>query len=276
MGQGRPSEGAVGSEPRAEPLRADRLKMGRAMDFHDTVSSASHLLTAVWAAFATLVLLRLTRGHGVGRWAIGFYGLSMVLLFTASGLFHGLHYESRDERLLFQRIDKSAVFLLIAGTYLPVAVYLLSGRWRRWMFAALTGMTVFGVGSLWLAPDLPHEDLVAVYVVMGLSGLLPIRQYAAVAGWANFKWVVRIVVPYLGGAAIEVLQQPVVLPGWLGPHELMHFATSAGTLAYFAFLVRFLTRRPPLADAPPPAGPAWEPAVATPELSRSGFVPAGM
>src|SRR5581483_5219263 len=174
VGQGRPSEGAVGSEPRAEPLRADRLKMGRAMDFHDTVSSASHLLTAVWAAFAPLVLLRLTRGHGVGRWAIGFYGLSMVLLFTASGLFHGLHYESRDERLLFQRIDKSAVFLL-------------SGRWPRWMFAALTGMTVFGVGSLLLAPDLPHEDLVAVYVVMGLSGLLPIRQYAAVAGWANFK-----------------------------------------------------------------------------------------
>jgi hemolysin III len=247
------------------------------MDFHDAVSSASHLVTAAWAAFATLILVRLTRGHGVGRWAIGFYGLSMVLLYTASGLFHGWHYESPDERLLFQKLDKSAVFLLIAGTYVPVVVYLLSRRWRRWTFAALAGMAVFGIGSLWLAPDLPHEELVGVYVLMGLSGLLPIRQYAAVAGWANFKWVVRVVAPYFAGAVVEVAQRPVVLPGWLGPHELMHFATAAGSLAYFAFLVQFLTRRPPLADVPVLApDPVWGPAASVPELTPSGFAPAGM
>ena len=47
---------------------------------NDLVSSVTHLLTAAWAAYATLILLRLTRGHGPGRWAVGFFGLSMVLL----------------------------------------------------------------------------------------------------------------------------------------------------------------------------------------------------
>jgi hemolysin III len=241
------------------------------LESYDIVSSSSHFATAVWAAFATLVLLRLTRGHGIGRWAIGFFGLSMVLLYSASALFHGWRYATFEERLLFQKIDKSAVFLLIAGSYVPVVVYLLQGRWRRWTFAAVAGTTAFGIGALWIAPELPHEALVSVYVLLGLSGLAPIRLYAAVAGWHNAKWAVGIIGPYLGGATVEVLQTPVLIPGWLGPHELMHFADTLGSLVYFAFLLKVLIRRPPLCDAP---DPAWEPA--TQDMTGSRFVPASL
>lgn len=242
---------------------------------YDVVSSSSHFATAIWAAFATLVLLRFTKGHGIGRWAIGFFGVSMVLLYSASALFHGWRYATFEERILFQKIDKSAVFLLIAGSYVPVVVYLLHGRWRRWTLSAVAGMTLFGIGLLWLAPDLPHEFLIGVYILLGLSGLVPIRQYAAVAGWHNAKWAVGIVSPYLGGAVVELAQQPVLLPGWLGPHELMHFGVTVGTLVYFAFLLKVLVLRPPLANVPPTEPePTWESVV--PDLSRSGFVPAGL
>ncbi|HET6574709.1 MAG TPA: hemolysin III family protein [Fimbriiglobus sp.] len=241
---------------------------------YDIVSSSSHFATAVWAAFATLVLLRLTKGHGVGRWAIGAFGLSMVLLYSASALFHGWRYATFEERLLFQKIDKSAVFLMIAGSYVPVVVYLLQGRWRRWTLAAVAGTTAFGIGVLWLAPALPYKVLIGVYVLLGLSGLAPIRQYAAVAGWHNARWAVGIISPYLGGATVEVLQTPVLIPGWFGPHELMHFADTLGTLVYFAFLLKVLIRRPPLCENPTAEPePAWEPAA--PDLTRSGFVPAG-
>ena len=244
-------------------------------DSYDAVSSTSHFVTAIWAAFATLVLLRLTKGHGIGRWAIGFFGISMVLLYSASALFHGWRYATFEERLLFQKIDKSAVFLLIAGSYVPVVVYLLQGRWRRWTLSAVVGLMLFGIAALWLAPNLPHENLVGVYVLLGLSGLAPIRQYAAIAGWHNVKWAVGIVSPYLGGAVVEVVQQPVLLPGWLGPHELMHFGVTTGSLVYFAFLLKVLILRPPLTNGPTAEPEAtWEPA--TPDLTRSGFVPAGL
>ena len=60
-------------------------------NLREPVSSASHLLTGLWAVFATLLMVRLApRGH---RLAFAVYGASMVLLFTASGLFHGVRFD---------------------------------------------------------------------------------------------------------------------------------------------------------------------------------------
>ena len=71
-------------------------------DLRDPVSSVSHLLTALWAVFATLLMLRMT-AHRPGRLLpVAIYGLSMVLLFLASGTFHGLHYDTPEEKRLFQ------------------------------------------------------------------------------------------------------------------------------------------------------------------------------
>ena len=112
--------------------------------------------------FATAVLLRLTRGHGVGRRAVGVYGLTMVLLYAASGTFHGLLYlKTEGDPNLFrraaavealwvsQRLDKSAIFALIAGSYTPVFVYLLTGAWRRWCLAVAWAIAAAGVGLMW-------------------------------------------------------------------------------------------------------------------------------
>jgi hemolysin III len=215
------------------------------MDFHDPVSSITHLLTAVWAAFATLILLRLTRGHGPGRWAVGYFGVSMVLLYLASGLYHGLRYECEAERLLFQRLDKSAIFLLIAGTYTPVFVYLLDGRLRASGLAVLFAIAAAGVASLWLFPDLPHARLVAVYVGAGLVGLAALPRIVSATGWPGLAWVAAAAGIYLCGATVEVLKWPVLVPGYIGPHELLHVTDICGTLAAFVFVTRYVIRRPP-------------------------------
>ncbi len=220
------------------------------MDFHDPVASISHLLTAVWAVYATLVLLRLTRGHGAGRWAVGFFGLSMVLLYLASGLFHGLHHDSEASRHFFQRLDKSAIFLLIAGSYFPVFAYLLRGAWRRWCLIAMGATAAVGIGSLWLLPELPHDALVGVYAAMGTVGLAVVPRIVPVTGWSGAGWVAAVAVSYLGGAAVEVLKWPVPVPGWVGPHEVLHLADMAGTFAMYVFVTRHVIRRPPVGSRP--------------------------
>ena len=98
------------------------------MDLRDPVSSASHLLTALWAVFATLIMWRLA-AHRPGRLGpVLVYGVSMVLLFLASGTFHGLHYHGNEEqKRLFQKLDMSAVYILIAGTATPIMSILLAG-----------------------------------------------------------------------------------------------------------------------------------------------------
>ena len=231
------------------------------MDFHDRVSSLTHLGTAAWAVFATLMLLRLTRGHGAGRWSIGLYGLSMVLLYLASGMFHGIDhgYRGSPSFLFFQKVDKSAIFLLIAGSYLPVLVYLLRGAWRRVCLGLMGAIAALGIGSLWLLPTIRIDYLVYVYIGMGLVGLVALRHIAPQVGFGGLFWIALEGVFYVGGGLAEVAQWPVLVPGWVGPHEVLHVADIGGTLAHFVFVVKYVIPRPP----------------SRPRYVLSGRVPAG-
>lgn len=217
------------------------------MDFHDRVSSLTHLGTAVWAVFATLILLRLTRGHGAGRWSIGLYGLSMVLLYLASGLFHGIDHGGRGTAsfLFFQKVDKSAIFLLIAGSYLPVFVYVLRGTWQRVCLCLMGGIAGLGIASLWLLPTIRIEYLVFVYIGMGLVGLVALREIAPRVGLGGLFWIAAEAVFYIGGGLAEVAQWPVLIPGMVGPHEVLHVADIGGTLAHFVLVTKYVIRRPP-------------------------------
>lgn len=211
------------------------------MDFHDPVSSLTHLFTAVCAIYATLIMLRLCRGHGGRRAAIAFYGLSMVLLYTASGLFHGMRYTGHPElRPVFQKIDKSAIFLLIAGSYVPVFAYLMRGAWRVCCLVAMLGAAAAGIALMWLVPNLRHEWLVAIYAGMGVVGLVTVPKMIASRGTAGLGWIGGVAGFYLLGAAVEVLKWPVPVPGWVGPHELLHVADMAGSFCMFVFVVRYV------------------------------------
>ncbi len=227
------------------------------MHNHDAVSSLTHLFTAGWAVFATLVLYRLTRNHGRARWAVVAYGLSMVLLYFASGTFHGLLYlqtysdgsplraDAVGSLWVFQRLDKSAIFLLIAGSYVPVFAYVLTGIWQKACFAAVAIITAIGVGSVWFAPKLPHPALVSIYIGMGLTGLCPFPIYLRAVGWRGMKWVAGTAVTYIGGGVVDVVKWPTLVPGWFGPHEFLHVADMAGTFCHFSFVVLYIISRPP-------------------------------
>src|SRR5262245_6573703 len=130
------------------------------LDLRDPVSSASHILTALWAVFATLILWRLTPPGQGRRLAVAIYGVSMVLLFSASGLFHGLHFDSYAELRFFQKLDQSAIYLLIAGTNTPVIAFLLAGPWRSWFLRMVWTLAVTGVACQWLLPSPPHSVVV--------------------------------------------------------------------------------------------------------------------
>jgi hemolysin III len=215
------------------------------MEYYDAFSSATHLFMALWATFAALMLVRLTRGHGAGRWAIAGYGLSMVALYLASGLYHGSRHLTGVNNAVLQKLDKSAIFLLIAGSYLPVFVYLLKGPWRWTGLAFMTAFAATGIGALWLLPAIPHVVLVWLYVGMGVIGLVMLPKLFRSVGWGGFGWIVLLGTIYVGGAVIELIRWPAPVPGLVGSHEMLHLADMAGTLAHFAFVTRYVIRRPP-------------------------------
>lgn len=229
------------------------------MVYHDAISSATHLFMAAWAILATLILLKLTRNHGIGRWAVGIYGLTMFLLYLASGLFHllvfleigseGLHRaEAVEQFWVFQKIDKSCIFLLIAGSYVPIVVYTVVGWWRIFILTMMSMIGLAGILSLWLLPTMNHAWLVAFYIGMGLIGLVGFRQIGQGVRWRGLHWIGLFAGAYILGGVADVLRWPVIVPGWVGPHEVLHVFDMAGTLGHFVFVAGYVIIRHPLSQ----------------------------
>ncbi len=212
------------------------------MDFHDSFSSWSHLLTSAWALFAGAFLLRFTWHHPQGRWACGVFAVTMVLLYLASGLFHGISYETVESKVFYQKLDKTGIFLFVAGSYTPVMAYLLRRRRRPIYLTAMWAFALFGIFSLWCLPTLPYQAQVGVYFAMTTIGILPTREYARAFGRNGVIWVVAVYTTYIIGAIVEVLQLPALVPGWFGSHEFLHLTDSVGTILHFGFVVKIVTR----------------------------------
>ena len=228
-------------------------------DLRDPVSSVSHLLTAAWAIFATLIMLRLTSNRPGRTLPVFVYGVSMVLLFLASGTFHALHFETFEQRRLFQRLDKTAVYLLIAGTYTPIVSILLAGAWRKWILGLIWSIAVVGVACLWLLPadpqkpDAAHAAIVGMYLGLGWVGILPLPLYYRAVGWRAMNWVWAGAGLYTVGAVCELTRWPVVVPGWFQAHEMLHVTHSVASLVFFLFVVRYVIPYRP--DVPRDAAP---------------------
>jgi hemolysin III len=213
------------------------------MELRDPVSSTTHLLAAGWAAYATLVLIRLAPPGQGRRAAAAVFGLSMVLLYLASGVFHAVPYTRAThpvEYHLFQTADQSAIVILIAGTNTPVIVTLLSGRWRRWWLLGMWGLAAAGVACLWFLPQAPYWTMVALYVAMGWLGGVPVVRYYRAVGWRGMNWAVAGGLLYTAGAVCDLFKWPIVADGpvRVGPHEVFHLAVVAASAAFFVFVVR--------------------------------------
>jgi hemolysin III len=227
------------------------------MELRDPVSSASHLLTAVWACYATVILIRLTPRRSAKRAAVAVFGLSMVLLYLASGTFHGVPYTrtgSPDAFRFFQKLDQSAILLLIAGTNTPIMVVLLGGRKGRWFLRLMWGLAAAGVACLWLLPSAPHWAKVAIYLAMGWLGVVPFVHYYRMVGWRAMNWVWAGALFYTGGAVCELVEWPVVseYPVRFGYHEILHLCDTAASVAFFVFVLRVIL---PYVPRPVVSGP---------------------
>jgi hemolysin III len=169
-----------------------------------------------------------------GRIAASVFTLTAALLFGTSAVYHRGTWSPRVQRLL-KRMDHSNIFLIIAGSYTPFAVLLLTpGRARTLLLivwiGALAGVLfrVFWVGA-------PRWLYTPVYIALGWVAVIYLPDFLRAGGVALLTLIVVGGLLYTVGGVIYALKRPNPSPRWFGFHEVFHACTVAAfTVHYIA------------------------------------------
>ncbi|RCV88893.1 PAQR family membrane homeostasis protein TrhA [Billgrantia montanilacus] len=133
------------------------------------LNSISHGIGAVLSVVGVVVLIVLASlAAHVDPWkivGISLYGVTLVLLYTASTLYHGVRHP-RLKRV-FQHLDHCAIYLLIAGTYTPFLLVNMRGTTGWTLFAIVWGLALAGIACKLTWPHRFTVLRVTIYLVMG-------------------------------------------------------------------------------------------------------------
>lgn len=194
-------------------------------------NAITHLVAAALALPAATVLIVLAAMDG-DAWkvvSVSIYGLSLVLLYTFSTLYHSVRGRAK---IVLRKLDHQSIYLLIAGSYTPFCLVTLRGPWGWSLFGVVWGLALIGgLQELW---PIGKERILSVvlYVVMGWVALVAVVPLLGVLRAAGFAWVATGGVLYTLGIVFYALDKR--LP-WA--HGVWHLFVLAGSAAhYFAVL----------------------------------------
>jgi hemolysin III len=205
----------------------------------DPFPALSHLVGALLSIAALAVLLK--RTHGQPRLILGFavYGLSLIVLYSASALTHAVR-GSAELCARLDQFDYAAIFLLIAGTYTPFCLVTLRGRYGSVILTAEWTMATLGILDVAIGKGRSNWRRVGIYVTMGWLGLLaarPLIHALPPAGWA---WLLAGGLFYSLGAVVFALDRPHLCPGLFHAHDLWHLMVLAGSSCHFILILHFV------------------------------------
>ncbi|CAN4278253.1 hemolysin III family protein [Pseudoxanthomonas sp. LjRoot125] len=163
-----------------ERKRADHL-----VDLRDEIASAlTHGLGAVAALAGGAVLITLAAIYGDG-WQLGasiVFGITLLLLYTASTLYHAIQHPVAKGRL--KVFDHCAIYLLIAGTYTPFTLIGLRGPWGWGLFAAIWTLAIAGVVFKLFYTGRFKLLSTIIYIAMGWLVVVAIKpMLQSIDGW---------------------------------------------------------------------------------------------
>lgn len=209
------------------------------------VSGLTHLLAAVAALGGWVALLLIGGLESPGRTAaLSIYGLSLVLMFGASAAYHMAKAGPKGLRVL-RKLDHSAIFLLIAGSYTPICVLRLEGFWRVGMLAVIWSLAFIGIGVKVFIVEAPRWLTAGVYVVMGWLAVLAVKPLLATLPVGALLWLAAGGLIYTLGAVVYILKKPDFIPGVFGFHEVWHIFVILAAIAHFIAIAVYIA--PPTA-----------------------------
>ena len=190
-------------------------------------NSVTHGLGALFGIAGTVVLITLSAVNGSGL-ALGtsiVYGISLIMLYTMSTLYHAIASERAKEVLRI--FDHTSIFFLIAGSYTPFCLVALEGN-PRGIFVAAVVWICAALGIVLNAVSLKKTEKfsLVLYVLMGWSVMMVIRDIIAVLPVPAFWLLLSGGLAYTGGLVFYAIKKKYM-------HSIWHLFVLAGSVLHF-------------------------------------------
>jgi len=222
----------------------------------EPVSAWSHGFWFLIALPGAALLWRRAQGDRPRQLTLLCYLIGLVACSGASTLYHAI--QATPERLaFFLLLDYIGIYLLIAGTYTPIAWTLLEGPWRSrtLVFAWLTALIGILLHVGWT--DVPPWVSTGLYLMMGWGAIFFYTELTRRYSSGVLRPLLAGGVLYSIGAIIHIMRWPAPWPGVVGAHEVFHGFVVAGSLAHYFLMYAVIAPWPavasPLAVASVPA-----------------------
>lgn len=193
------------------------------------------------AALASLIgLIVLIRSHSGPAWVglvLALYGTTLVAMFTTSSLYHSFPWSDRWKARM-RRLDHSAIFLTIAGSYTPFAVIALDGTWRWASLLVVWGLGITGIVMKFIQRQVSIELSVTLQIVMGWGAVIPMFELARRLGGETVAWLGLGGVLYTVGMIFMLTNWPKLAPRVFSHHELFHVLVIGGALTHYLVVLK--------------------------------------
>lgn len=190
-----------------------------------------HLFAFPATMVTGLVLVALGESFAI-RLACVIFVVTAGLLFGVSATYHRGTW-SPQRAIMLRRFDHANIFLIIAGTYTPIAVALLQPRQAVTLLGIAWGGAAVGVAFRLFWTGAPRWLYVPAYIALGWVAVFYMPQLHAGGGWPVVWLLVGGGLAYTAGAVVYALKRPDPSPVWFGFHEIFHAGTLAGFACHF-------------------------------------------
>lgn len=206
-------------------------KIGRFTHREEIANFISHFVAAMLAA-VMLTLMLVASAHKGNAWHIvttAIFGSTMVLLYFSSAVAHGL--TAGKAKQVFFIIDQAAIFLLIAGTYTPLALVALHGAFGWVLFGLQWAMAITGIILKIVKPNRVEAGVdifgIVIYALMGWMLLIAIVPLVKSLPLMGLLWI------FIGGACYTFGIIFYRKAKFKYAHLVWHLMVLAGSIAHF-------------------------------------------
>ena len=163
----------------------------------------------------------------------GVFAATLATMFGVSALYHRISWRPRARRWM-RRLDHAAIYLLIAGTYTPVGLLVLSGAWRWTVLPIVWAGASAAILLKLVWVDAPKWVAAIAGILLGWVGIVALPQLWSHSGFAGVALIAAGGLLYTAGAVVYAIRRPDPVPDVFGYHEFFHALVIAAAACQYA------------------------------------------